>query len=222
LANEVQQINIFETIKHRIVHLSYRPHQRLTEIKLSQEFGCSRTPVREALRKLEQEGWVIMIPHQGYYIRSYTVKEVEDLYEVLITLEKMAIRLAILQGDYEILTALNKIWIEKPQSWEETIGLQMISDDEHFHEQIALASGNGELLSHLKKINEKIHIIRRIDYNQRDWAKSIVTDHIAILAHIMDKNVEAAEQVLEQHIRSNKDNMNAILQLYFNETPVYG
>ncbi|MFC5649915.1 GntR family transcriptional regulator [Paenibacillus solisilvae] len=221
MATDIHQNHIFDTVKHRIVHLNYRPHQRLTEIKLSQEFGCSRTPVREALRKLEQEGWVTMIPHQGYYIRSYTSKEVEDLYEVLITLEKMAVRLAIEQGNDEKLAVLNEVWVNKPVSWEETIGLQMITDDEEFHEQIALASGNGELFSHIKKINERIHIIRRIDYNQKDWASSIVTDHVEIMKQIMDKNVDQAEMLIEKHIRSNKENMKQIIQLYFQETTAF-
>jgi DNA-binding GntR family transcriptional regulator len=220
VAVEVQNNSIFDTIKHRIVHLIYKPHQRLTEIKLSQEFGCSRTPVREALRKLEQEGWVTMIAHQGYYIRSYTAKEVDDLYELLITLEKMAVRLAIQQGNEQMLAELNQIWLSKPVSWEETIGLQMINDDIQFHEQIVEAGGNGELLSHMRKINERINIIRRIDYNQKDWAKTIISEHIHILSSILNKNVEEAERLIEEHIRSNKENIKQFIQLYYQEVPI--
>lgn len=213
-----QKVRIFETLKHWIVHLNLHPYQRLTEIKLSQEFGCSRTPVREALKKLEQEGWVTMIPNQGYYVRGISPKELEDLYELLITLEKMAIRIVASQSDTSVIHKLHGKWNAKPRSWEDTIGLQMIADDEEFHEEIALASGNQELYSYVKKINEKIHIIRRIDYNNKDWARSIVNDHIEILDSILQKNTTKAEQLMEKHIRSNKEAMMSLINIYLGES----
>jgi DNA-binding GntR family transcriptional regulator len=207
MKNDQQKVRIFETLKHWIVHLKLRPYQRLTEIKLSEEFECSRTPVREALRKLEQEGWVIMVPNQGYYVRGISPKELEDLYELLITLEKMSTRIVASQSEQSVINKLYKKWTEMPRSWDETVGLQMIAHDEEFHEELALASGNRELYSYVKKINEKIHITRRIDYNNKDWAGSIVNDHIDILESILRRNSAAAEQLMERHIRSNKEAM---------------
>ncbi|SDO33219.1 transcriptional regulator, GntR family [Paenibacillus sp. yr247] len=221
MPNDQQKVRIFETLKHWIVHLKLLPYQRLTEIKLSQEFGCSRTPVREALMKLTQEGWIVMVPNQGYYVRGIRPKELEDLYELLITLEKMAISLVTSNKDQSVIKKLHKKWNEKPRAWEDTVGLQLIADDEEFHEEIAFASDNNELHSSIKKINEKIHIIRRIDYNNKDWARNIVNDHVEILDSILQRNTVQAEQLIEKHIRSNKETMMSLINVYLGESLLF-
>ncbi|WP_274648587.1 GntR family transcriptional regulator [Paenibacillus humicola] len=218
---EAAKNNIFEYLKHQIVHLHVKPNQRLTEAKLSAHFECSRTPVREALRRLEQEGWVVMIPNQGYYVRSFTVKEIGDMFEVLVTLEKMAVRLASGQPDRTGLLRLRDKWVTMPQTWEETVGLYMIADDEAFHEAVAAASGNHFLHQQIQRTNQQIHIIRRIDYNRKDWAQSIVQDHLKLLDCMLEGRAEEAERAMETHIRSGKENLQHLIQLYLNEQPAF-
>lgn len=178
-----------------------QPGQRLTETQLSEEFGISRTPVREALRKLEQEGWIEKIPNQGYYVRSYTLATLKDIYEVSIALECLAVKLVIEGDRLSDIPELEDKWRGMPRTWEETEGLRMLADDEEFHVRLAEMSENRELHRYISRINDQLRPAKRIDYLRKDWAEGMVADHLTILASIKRKDFNAAQMHLESHIR---------------------
>ena len=196
---------LYEKIKHQIVHMQLQPNQRITETQLASEYATSRTPVREALSRLERDGWVVKIPHQGYYVRSFTLAEIEEIYEVDVALEQLAVRLAITKGDRDRLDALRKRWQAMPSAWDEVEGLKMLQEEENFHEELAVIGGNSELIRHMCHINDRLRPCRRIDYLKKDWAQSIVADHLAILSLMEQQNVRDAEAVMETHIRSGME-----------------
>src|SRR5579859_7735428 len=85
---------VYKTLKERILTLHLRPAERISEIQVAKELGVSRTPAREALRRLEQEGWLVLVPRQGYSVRAYSLAEVNHVYDLRIAIERHAARAA--------------------------------------------------------------------------------------------------------------------------------
>jgi DNA-binding GntR family transcriptional regulator len=213
---DAQIQTIFQELKNDIVTLKARPNQRLTETEISRKFNCSRTPVREALRKLEQEGWIKTIPHQGYYVRSYTALEIDNIFEVRIALERLSVRLAGEQSDHTLIQQLRQDWVSKASNIESpnVVEFDLLKDDTNFHETIARASGNEQLHQYLTKINEQIHMVRQIDINLEDRKSNMIANHIAILDLILNRQLDEAQLAIDVHIRTCKDKLKSFFVLY--------
>lgn len=210
----VQTDTIYKLLKEEILQNRLTPNERLTELQLAERFGSSRTPVREALRRLSEEGWIILRPHRGYSVRSYTVKEIEDIYEIRNALERLAVRLVIERGDNKILEPLIDRWENMTPGESSGTGVEMLEADEEFHYSLAVASGNGQLPSQLQRINEQIRIVRRIEYTLRDLAEHTIQNHRRILALIMAGDTAGAKQAIDEHIRSGLTGVKDLAHIY--------
>src|SRR5574344_2068817 len=103
---------VCETLREAIISGVLRPGERLMEIQLAEELGVSRTPVREAIRKLELEGFVIMIPRRGTYVANLSIKDINDVYEIRISLDVLAAGLAAERIEPEEIAELNRLLLE--------------------------------------------------------------------------------------------------------------
>ena len=200
---------VYSALKQRIVQFELRPNERLTEVQLAQEFATSRTPVREALFKLEREGWVVNRPHQGFAVRNFSLSELDDIYEVRIALEWLSVRLACANMAAHDLERLINFW-SHPAANASPDPLIMLKHDEDFHVAIADGTGNQELVSQLQHTNERIRIIRRIDFTKEARVKQTFKEHARILELIRRKDVEAAQEAMEAHIRISKGSIRAL------------
>ena len=99
---------VFETLRDAIIKQVLKPGERLMEIQLADEMGVSRTPVREAIRKLELEGLVVMVPRKGAYVAGVSMKDIHEVYEVRAALEMLAVSLAAERITDEELDALER------------------------------------------------------------------------------------------------------------------
>jgi DNA-binding GntR family transcriptional regulator len=207
--------SVYRTLKEKILNNQLRPAQRITEIQVAEDLGVSRTPAREALRKLEQEGWLTLIPHQGYYIRAFSTREVDEIYELRVAVERHTARLAAERAPHASLTTLADQWTAigaqgaDPLSWLEA--------DESFHQTVAEATHNRELVAILQRINERIRIIRRIDFTRPERAALTVKEHMEILERIQAGKADAAADRMEKHISSSKESVKALAQIYLTE-----
>jgi DNA-binding GntR family transcriptional regulator len=200
---------VYAALKDRIVQFELRPKERLTEVQLAHEFATSRTPVREALFKLEREGWVVNRPHQGYTVRDFSLEELDDIYEVRIALEWLSVRLACANMPTDDLERLITFWSD-PTANASLDPLVMLRCDEDFHVAIAAGTGNQELVRHLQNTNERIRIIRRIDFTKEERVQQTFREHAHILSLIRRKDVETAQKAMEGHIRISKGSINAL------------
>ena len=148
---------VFSALKERIIRWEYAPGHRFTEEGLCEEFGVSRSPVREALRMLVENKLVEKAPHKGYSVKQLDMKQIHELYDVRMALETFVIeRLA--QGNYP-----EKEWKELYRSWQNLrkATLTSLADfaqlDEAFHEQLASWTGNKTLLQQIQSIDERLH-----------------------------------------------------------------
>src|SRR5699024_7003230 len=145
------------------------PDTRLPEETIARHLGVSRTPVREALRRLEHEKLVVYTPQQGYSTRSIELREFNELYQVRAVLEEYAVVQAIEAMENpdcrEMLEDLRQTWVRRVTQPPDTEAMDLLDEDEAFHESIALASENRYLHELLQSINTRIRSIRLVDFN---------------------------------------------------------
>ena len=191
---------VFKTLREAIITGELKPGERLMEIKLANELGVSRTPVREAIRKLELEGLVIMTARKGAEVAPINEKDLMEVLEIRKTLEGLACELAAIntkKTDIEILRQINeliKVAIEKDDI--ETITNQDVA----FHEAIYKTTNNKRLVQMLHQLKE--HIFRyRLKYikNMKN-KKAIVEEHESIIRALEKKDQKSSRKEIEKHI----------------------
>ena len=208
---------VYHAVKSKILDSHLRPAQRISEISVANDLGVSRTPAREALRRLEQEGWLILVPRQGYNVRAYSVREVDEVYDLRIAIERHTARTAAERSPHASLSRLRHKWEVLERRSDTMIPLEWLEADEAFHSLVAEATGNRMLVSALQRINERIRIIRRIDFTRSERAILTRTEHLEILDLIQARKPPAAAARMEQHILSSKESVKALAQIYFVE-----
>ncbi|HLW61606.1 MAG TPA: GntR family transcriptional regulator [bacterium] len=207
--------SVYNVLKERILNYQLRPAQRIGEIQVGNELGVSRTPAREALRRLEQEGWLILVPRQGYYVRAYTLREFDEIYDLRVAIERHASRTA---AEFAPLASLSRVaedWGALEARQPAMTLLDWLDADETFHTLVAEAGGNRRLVAMLQRINERLRIIRRIDYTRPERATLTRAEHLEILELIQARRAAAAADRMEQHILSSKESVRALAQIYF-------
>lgn len=198
---------VFSALKERIIRWEYAPGHRFTEEGLCEEFGVSRSPVREALRMLVENKLVEKAPHKGYSVKQLDMKQIHELYDVRMALETFVIeRLA--QGNYP-----EKEWKELYRSWQNLrkATLTSLADfaqlDEAFHEQLASWTGNKTLLQQIQSIDERLHFIRVTDITSTERLRATCEQHLRILDCIKDKNIDCAREALQINIEDGRNNV---------------
>ena len=195
---------VYTQLKSLILGFEIYPGSRVTETELADRFGVSRTPVREALQRLQLEGYLTVRPKQGCFIRDIDIEEIDENYQVRIALEMCALETAGTHMPDKAIRELAKKWDPARQP-KGRIDVETMADlDESFH--IALAEGGGNLVlaDYLQRINHAIHIIRRLDFTEKQRVDLTFKEHYAICQHLLKRDIVAAQQALTQHIRRSQ------------------
>ena len=151
---------VFNTLRQAIIKGDLKPGERLLEIQLADKLGVSRTPVREAIRKLELEGLVTMVPRRGTTVLGITKKHLKDVLEIRSALEELALELAcrrVTSEQYEELVRLEGLLEAKKDS---DNAFELSDIDEKFHEQIYQATNNPRLIQLLANLREQMYRYR--------------------------------------------------------------
>jgi len=190
---------VLEALREAIVNGVLIPGERLMEIQLAEEMGVSRTPVREAIRKLELEGFVVMIPRKGAYVAGVSFKDVKDVFEIRAALEGLAAGLAaekVTQEEIELMErALH--YEREPDSLEE-----MVQSDTDFHALLYKASRNERLITILANLREQIHRFRTTSLAVPGRVKNAIQEHRAMVDAIARHDVEDAQSLAAAHIEN--------------------
>ncbi len=195
---------IYVQLKGLIMNFELYPGSRVTETELAARFGVSRTPVREALQRLQLEGYLTVRPKQGCFIREIDIEEIDEHYQVRIALEMCAVELACMHMPDRALKELARQWDPAYQPSEDPDVQAMADLDESFHIALAEGSGNLVLADYLQRVNHSIHIIRRLDFTDDMRVDLTYIEHHAICQHLLKRDVVAAQQALTQHIRRSQ------------------
>lgn len=169
------------------------------EIQLAEEMGVSRTPVREAIRKLELEGFVVMIPRKGAYVAGVSFKDVKDVFEIRAALEGLAAGLAAEKVTQEEIEQMERAlhYEREPDSLEE-----MVQSDTDFHALLYKASRNERLITILANLREQIHRFRTTSLAVPGRVKNAIQEHRAMVDAIARHDVEDAQSLAAAHIEN--------------------
>jgi DNA-binding GntR family transcriptional regulator len=210
-----RSVEIFETLKARIIRWEYPPGFRLTEDTLCSEFGVSRIPVREALHMLVENNLVDRVPHRGCTVKQLNLVEINELYEVRTALELYAIEHVASRGmPTETRKALEENWQRLGQTGDLRAldGEPLARQDEAFHEALAAATGNNSLLAHLRLVNERLFFTRMSDITTSERLAITCRQHLDILDQIAQGNIAKARAALQANIDFGRHNVESALK----------
>ena len=192
---------VFQKLRDNILNGKYGEHEELREITIGKELGVSRTPVREALRQLELEGLVTIVPNKGAYVTGITAKDVKDIYLIRSQLEGLCARLATENITDEQLNKLDEIiLLSEFHLKRENSAEQMAELDSKFHYVLYEAS-NSRILSHvLTDFHKYVLMARKLSVVSEDRAKKSINEHKKILCAIRNRDADMAEQLANEHI----------------------
>ena len=194
---------VFQRIRDDILRGKYQEHDELREITLGKELGVSRTPVREALRQLELEGLVTIIPNKGAYVTGISPKDVRDIYAIRSSLEGLCARWATEHITVEQLDELEEILMlsEFRIKREGTDNAEQVSMlDEKFHSILYEASGSRILCRLLSDFHKYVQTTRKSSVVSEERARKSIREHRQILRAIQEKDADSAEQLANEHI----------------------
>ncbi|NLV16778.1 MAG: GntR family transcriptional regulator [Syntrophomonadaceae bacterium] len=198
---------VFDALKDAIVRGALKPGDRLMEVQLAEELGVSRTPVREAIRKLELEDLAVMIPRKGAYVSSMSLKDIADLFEIRVALEVLAAGLAAERITHEELEDLERILVMKSESIEETDFDRLIEIDVKFHDGLYKASRNEKLAQIINNLHEQIYRFRRTSLASPGRMKEALEEHRKIVEAISQRNIVLAQALAQEHIENAENSL---------------
>jgi DNA-binding GntR family transcriptional regulator len=195
---------VYEQLKAEIFEFSMAPGERFSESELSARFGLSRTPLRIALHLLVRDGFMVRTGgHGGWMVRPLDLSYFDDLYDVRTDLELIAVKRICEADPLPDLSELRKIWLvpEKSRSYDTQ---EVARLDEQFHGALVLASGNREMLRIHADLQERIRIIRRLDFTVRERIDEAYIHHGKILRAILSRKLPQASMLLKSHIQASR------------------
>lgn len=208
---------VFNTLRKAILKGELKPGERLMEIALADRLGVSRTPVREAMRKLELEGLVVMIPRRGAQVANITEKDLNDVLEVRIALENLSIENACARMTEEQLAQL----LDAARAFEKTMAegnlVKLAEADVAFHEVIYQASDNRRLNQVLNNLREQIYRYRVEYLKDEETRNLLVKEHEELYEAIRARDAVLAQEISFRHIENQRE---AIVRSIREETEI--
>lgn len=193
---------VCENIRQAIIDGTFSPGERLMEIQLADEMGVSRTPVREAIRKLELEGFVVMIPRRGTYVADISIKDITEIYEIRTCLDVLAAGLAAERITDEELETLNGYLLEIGQHVANMDMEKIVAVDTAFHDVLYTASRNERLRSIINNLREQMTSIRGRSMSYPGRLIETMDEHRILVDSIASRNVERAQHAARVHIEN--------------------
>ena len=198
---------IFNTLREAIIVGELKPGERLMEVQLAEKMGVSRTPVREAIRKLELEGLVEMIPRKGAHVAEVSVKDIMDVLEVRASLDGLATELAASRITEEEIKELRHIYTQFSNYVEKENLQGTVKKDVEFHDIIYRSSRNEKLIQIANNLREQVQRFRVIYLKGFSSPKEIVKEHAEIIEAIASKNAESARILAQNHIKKQEESI---------------
>lgn len=191
---------VFNTLREAILKGDLKPGERLMEIQLANKLGVSRTPIREAIHMLEQEGLVVTMPRKGAEVAKMTLKDMEDVLEIREALDELAARAACQRITKEQLMRLK----DKRQDFDHCLksgDVKLIAEaDVKFHDIIYEATGNPKLVNLLNNLREQIYRYRVEYLKDSENYPMLVKEHEAIYQALSEHNEEAVVHAIRKHV----------------------
>jgi DNA-binding GntR family transcriptional regulator len=191
--------SVYTAVRNDLYDFRLAPGQRFSENEIAARLGVSRTPVREALYRLRDEGYVDVASKSGWTVRPFEFQTFEHLYEVRAVLEAATVKRLCEMVPPPPLDELKEVWLV-PQGERLADGREVGRLDEAFHQTLVRAAGNPELARIHGEIADRIRIVRRLEFTVPDRIAKTYAEHAQILRAILRRKLDQASLLLRAHI----------------------
>jgi DNA-binding GntR family transcriptional regulator len=196
-------VRVYDRLKLELFDFKLMPGDRFTESEVALRMKVSRTPVREALYRLESEGYLEVMFRSGWRVRPFDFRMFENLYDVRVVLEVAAARRLCEMSERPALDELKALWMVGPGE-RVADGRGVAALDERFHATLVAATGNGEMARIHHDLTERIRIIRRLDFTKEWRIDATYQEHAKILRAVLLRKVDQAQLLIRTHIEESK------------------
>ncbi len=194
----------YMAIKQQIFNFQLMPGQLLSENILSRTVEVSRTPLRQALQRLQYEGYVTPIPKVGWQVASVDFAKLDELYDFRLLIETHCVEILCASDQHRTLVEHMLIAWDIDAQAIPLVGTEVGSLDESFHHGLVAAIGNAEITRTHTDITERIRLVRRLDFTQQHRIQDTYLEHTAILKSILSQNALQTRALLRAHIEHSK------------------
>lgn len=203
---------VFNTLREAILKGNLKPGERLMELQLASKLGVSRTPIREAIRMLEQEGLAVTTPRKGAEVAKMTLKDMEDVLEIRDALDELAVRIACQKITDEQLKQLEDVK-ELFEKNTQTNNVKNIAEaDVSFHDVIYEATGNPKLVTLLNNLREQVYRYRVEYIKDPKNYPTLIAEHEAILDSLKNRDVKNAVEAMHVHVANQAEAVKMVIQ----------
>ena len=201
---------VYHRLKADLHEFLFAPGQRLSEAALAEQMGVSRTPIREALSRLRDEGLVEVESKTGWFVRPIDFDRIDQLYDLRVLLELDAVtRLVQAEEPEQLLAPLRQTWL-LPSGERLRDGPAVGELDERFHSALVRAAGNDEIARVHDDVTGRIRIVRRLDFTRDDRIDATYQEHARILRAVLQRKADQAKMLLRAHIEQSKAEVRSI------------
>jgi len=199
--------SVYQQLKSELFEFQLLPGDRFTEGDVADRTGASRTPVRQALYRLQREGFLAVNFRNGWEVRPLDFDQLDALYDLRILLEQTSVRrMENLSAEllHPILLPLETRWNVAAEE-QSADGRQVASWDEEFHCSLVAASGNSEFVRVHAEVTDRIRIVRRLDFTQHSRVVATYREHASMLTSLRRRAFAEAAEQLTRHIECSRD-----------------
>lgn len=195
---------VYAELKAQMHDFHLVPGDRFSELEIGRRLGVSRTPVREALFRLRNEGLLEVESKTGWFVKPIDFARLDQLYDLRVIVERASIeRIAAIPGTPAELEALKAVWLV-PAAERLTDAREVGRLDEAFHATLVQAAGNDEVARVHRDVTERIRIVRRLDFTRADRIEATYAEHAKILRQVIQRKPDSAQSLLKAHIEQSK------------------
>lgn len=204
--------DVYRILRDRILRQELHAGEKLSDLHLSNELGVSRTPIREALLQLVQDGIVSAAPNRGFFVATISPKDVEEIFDLRAALETFALR-TLAQGDHrtdyehalaELEHVERLIRFAKSDQEREDAAEAFLQTDRDFHSWLVEQAGNSRLTSIVTSLWAQVAIYQQFGAELPGWMEIALNQHRTIIQHLLEGNIQGAEDTLAAHILDMK------------------
>jgi DNA-binding GntR family transcriptional regulator len=196
--NQLLREAAYEQLRADILSCALPPGAEITEAELAARFQVSKSPVRDALMRLEREGLVITLPRQGYRIAPVSLSDVQDMFHLRAALERACMERIVRHATDEQLATLDAFRRFDPEAW----AGGFIEYNRAFHQKLAELAANIRMRDHLSDLIDQMERAVRVSVNnvKKGSTQSLVNEHCKIIDALQARQARRAERLAEQHI----------------------
>lgn len=194
---------IYENMKEDITNLRYEENYIITEKEIAEKYKVSKSPVREALRKLNLEGFIEILPRKGYFVTSISVEDLKNIFQIRMILEVGASEIAIANASLDDIEELKEIANTKIKTINAKSYIEYSEINFKFHLLIAKSTNNNMLANMIEGVLNQLRRVLYKDLRNLDF-ENMKNEHLKIVDAIEKKDISLARRIMEKHLSDAK------------------